>query len=130
MSSERPRIDIQSIFRLTELADYVIPFAIRVVCSLRVADLLIEGPRSVEELAEQTGTHGPSLQRVLRALACKGIFTEVSPGHFGLTPLAQPLRSDHPLSLREAYPLLPADIQAWAHFDYSVRSGEPAFNYV
>ena len=41
MTGERPRIDIQSILRLTELADYVIPFAIRVVCSLRVADLLI-----------------------------------------------------------------------------------------
>jgi hypothetical protein len=115
---------------LVELADYVIPFTIRVICDLRVADHLREGPRPVEELAAVTGTHAPALQRALRALAGKGIFTEVEPGWFGLTPLAEPLRSDHPLSLRQAYPLLAADIQAWARFDHSIRTGQAAFEYV
>ena len=130
MAGERMRIDMQSILRLTELADYVIPFAIRVVCDLGIADLLVEAPQPVTHLAELTKTHPPSLHRVLRALACKGIFTEVEPGCFGLTPLAQPLRTDHPLSLREAYPLMAADVEAWAHFDYSVRSGNAAFDQV
>lgn len=84
----------------------------------------------MEELAAVTGTHAPALQRALRALAGKGIFTEVEPGWFGLTPLAEPLRSDHPLSLRQAYPLLAADIQAWARFDHSIRTGQAAFEYV
>lgn len=126
----RPRIDLRSFVRLTELADYFVPFTIRAIAELRVADELIDGPRSVEELAEATGTHAPSLHRALRALACKGIFTEVETGTFGLTPLAELLRGDHPLSLRDAYHLMPADVAAWARFDHSLCTGEPAFDRV
>ncbi|HEV2371939.1 MAG TPA: methyltransferase [Streptosporangiaceae bacterium] len=126
----RPRIDISSVFRLTELADYIIPFTIRAICELGVADHLTEGPRPVTELAMETGTHAPSLERALRALASKGIFTEVEPGTFDLTPLAQPLRSDHPVSLRTAYPMLVPDIEAWARFDHSIRTGKAAFDEV
>lgn len=124
----RTRIDLDSIFRLTELADYIIPFTIRAICDLGVADHLTEGPRSVEQLAEATGTHAPSLYRALRALACKEIFTECEPGKFALTPMAEFLRSDHRLSLKDAYPLIPADVAAWAAMDYSVRTGRPAFD--
>ena len=44
--------------------------------------------------------------------------------------MAEFLRSDHPLSLRDAYSLIPADIEAWSHLDYSVRTGKPAFDHV
>jgi hypothetical protein len=124
----RPRIDIQSVVRLTEIADYIVPFTLRAICELRIADHLIDGPRTVGDLAALTGTHAPSLNRALRALACKGVFTEVEPGVFGLTPLAQPLRGDHPVSLRDAYPLLAPDIEAWAFFDHSVRTGQASFD--
>src|SRR5687768_5461591 len=63
---------------------------------LRLADLLANGPRGVDDLAAETGTHGPSLYRLLRLLASEGIFTEVAPQHFGLTPLAEFLRADVP----------------------------------
>lgn len=124
----RPRIDIQSVFQLTELADYIIPYTIRAICDLGVADHLTDGPRTVTDLAGLVGAHAPSLHRALRALASKGIFTETEPGVFELTPLAQPLRADHPASLRDAYPLLAADIDAWALFDHSIRTGEAAFD--
>lgn len=130
MAPNRPRIDIASVFRLTEIADYIVPFTIRAVAELNVADHLIDGPRPVTELAEATGAHAPSLLRALRALAGKGIFTEVEPAVFGLTPLAEPLRTDHPLSLRDGYPLLAPDIDAWAHFDHSIKTGEAAFDQV
>ncbi|MFI5834172.1 methyltransferase [Micromonospora sp. NPDC051300] len=130
MAPSRPRIDIESVFRLTELADYIVPFTVRAVADLGVADQLADGPRPVTELAEATGAHAPSLLRALRALAGKGIFTETEPEVFGLTPLAEPLRTDHPLSLRDAYPLLAPDIEAWAHFDHSIRTGKAAFDQV
>ena len=38
MAGQRTRIDLQSIFRLTELADFIVPFSLRVVCDLGVAD--------------------------------------------------------------------------------------------
>ena len=118
------------LLRVQELADYIVPFAIRAVCDLRVADLLVSGPRPVTELAEATGTDAAALGRVLRTLATKEIFTEPEPGVFALTPLAQLFRGDHPLSLRDAYPLIPANFEAWAHFAYTLRTGEPVFPHV
>lgn len=126
----RKRIDLKSFQRLTELADYFIPFTIRAIGELGIADELIDGPRTVEDLAARTQTHAGSLHRALRALASKGIFTETEPGRFALTPLAELLREDHPLSLRDAYQLMPADVAAWAHLDYTLRTGEPAFDHV
>ncbi|WP_055483317.1 methyltransferase [Sphaerimonospora mesophila] len=120
--------DGDAIAELLRLADYIVPFAIRTACDLGLADLLTDGPRPVAELAEETGTHPPSLHRLLRALASTRVFAEVAPGVFGLTPLAEPLRSDHPLSLRDAYPLLPADIRALGRTGHTLRTGEAAFD--
>jgi SAM-dependent methyltransferase len=131
MAGSAPRSSlVDGILRVQELADYIIPMSIRAVSDLRVADLMTAGPRTVEDLAAETGTHAPTLRRVLRALACKGVFEEVEPGCFGLTPLAELLRSDHPLSLADAYPLLPGDIRAWARFDHTVRTGGSAFEHL
>ncbi len=121
---------MSSLYHVQEIADYIVPFAIRVICDLRVADLLRDGPRPVEEIAQSAGAHAPSLRRVLRTLAGKGLFTETSPGHFGLTEMGALLRSDHPLSLAQAYTLVPSNFQAWAFFDHTVRTGEPAFEHV
>ncbi|MEU8165661.1 methyltransferase [Micromonospora sp. NPDC049004] len=125
-----PRIDLASVTRLTELADYIVPFTIRVMCDLAVADQLIEGPLPVDVLARRVGADPGALTRGLRALAGRGIFTEVTPEVFGLTPLAEPLRSDHPFSVRECFPLMPPDIYSWARLTHSLRTGETAFGHV
>jgi hypothetical protein len=129
-TTSRPRIDIASVRQLSELADYVIPFAIRAVCELGVADHLVDGPLPVADLAKRCNADPSALLRVLRAVAGKGVFTECEPGVFGLTPLAQPLRSDHPVSLREAYPFLVGDLHAWARFDYTLHTGRSSFEFV
>ena len=46
------------------------------VAELGIADLLAHGPRSSQELATTTGTHEPSLYRVLRVLTALGVFEE------------------------------------------------------
>src|SRR5205807_2104178 len=74
--------------------------AIYVASKLGIADLLIDGPVSTEDLAAATQTHAPSLHRVLRALASIGIFSEVAPGRFALTPLAALLQTGTPDSMR------------------------------
>ena len=56
--------------------------AISVAATLDIADLLSTGPQSPTELARQTGTHAPSLYRLLRALASVGIFVEDDEGRF------------------------------------------------
>src|SRR5918995_381982 len=90
---------------------YQVSQAIHVAATLGIAELLEEGSKSVDELAEATGTYAPTLYRLLRALASVGVFTEQSDGRFGLTPPAEYLRMDAPGSLR-----------AWARL-----IGQPSF---
>src|SRR5688500_6455031 len=74
--------------------------ALSVVATLGTADALADGPQGVDALAAAADAHAPSLYRLLRALASVGIFAEDEDGRFRLTPLAEPLRSDAPGSVR------------------------------
>lgn len=121
------RPDLEALFRLTELADYIVPFALRAAVELNIADHLSESARSVEELAVVTGADARALRRLLRCLSSKGVFVEVEAGRFALTPPSELLRSGHPVSLRDAFPMIHADLQAWARADHSLRTGEAAF---
>ena len=51
--------------------------ALHLAAKLGIADLLKDGPRPIAELAQATGTHAPSLRRVLRLLASAGVFEEI-----------------------------------------------------
>lgn len=106
--------------------------AIAVAAKLRLADLMTDGSRSVDELARETATHSPSLYRLLRALASVGVFAEDEQGQFGLTPLAAGLRSDVSGSVRALCEMRgePWYWGAWGELLYSVRTGETAFNQV
>jgi hypothetical protein len=48
---------------------YIGSQSLSVAAKLGIADLLVDGPRNVESLAAATGTHEPSLYRVMRLLA-------------------------------------------------------------
>lgn len=104
---------------------------IYVVVKLNIPDMLVNGPRSVEDLAAMAGAHPPSLYRLFRALASQGIFAEDASGRFGLTPLSELLRSAVPGSMAPfalAYGE-PWWWKAWGSLLYSVKTGEPAFNH-
>ncbi len=113
---------------LQMMTGYWVSQALYVAAKLGVADLLTDGPRPVEELAEATQTDAPSLRRVLRALASVGVFTEARPGAFALTPLAALLRTGTPGSMR-ALAIMYAEEQyrAWGDVLHSVRTGKTAF---
>jgi O-methyltransferase domain/Dimerisation domain len=114
---------------LRMISGYRVSWAIYIAAQLGLADLLKEGSKPTEELAEATGTHASSLYRVMRALASVGIFAEDEPGRFALTPLAATLRSDSPDSLR-AWAILALSeehYRAWGDSMHSVRTGESAF---
>ena len=121
---------VAAISRFTELADYIIPFTIRAVSELKVADTLQAGPRHVSEIAREVGANELALYRAMLALASKGIFAERDPGVFEQTELSVLLATDDPLSLRDGYRLLHADIKAWSRFDYSLRTGRASFDIV
>jgi hypothetical protein len=100
---------------------------IHVVARLGVADLLVDGPRSAAELAEQTGTHEHTLYRFLRAAAALGVFAEREDGRFDLTPLGEYLRSDVPGTLRYiAYFFGETTVwNSYGHVMETLRTGEP-----
>lgn len=85
---------------LRMMRGYWVSQAIFAAARLNIADLLRDGPQPCAALAERTGVPARSLYRLLRALASVGVFTEVGEDTFALTPLAEPLRSDAPGSLR------------------------------
>ena len=115
---------------LQMMTGYWVSQALYVAAKLGIADLLADGPVDCEDLAAATNTHAPSLQRVLRALASVGVFTEVSPGSFALTPLAELLRTETPGSM-SALAIMYAEEQyrAWGELLHSVRTGEMAFDH-
>ncbi|MFX1298452.1 MAG: methyltransferase [Promethearchaeota archaeon] len=103
---------------------------IYVAAKLGIADLLTSGPKSIDELAESTNTDSTSLYRVLRALVNMNIFAQNENNQFILTPLAEPLKSDAPDTVRDYAIMCGSDWhnQAWSNLSYSVETGKPAFD--
>ena len=102
--------------------------SIHVVARLGVADLLGPEPQTAEELAEAVQVHAESLRRILRPLTTLGVFAEDVDGRFRHTDLSQPLRSDHPESVR-AWALLLGAHFVWrplGELYESVRTGTPS----
>lgn len=111
------------------LSGYWSTQALYVAAKLGIADLLIGGPRSANDLAQATNTHAPSLYRLLRGLASMGVFADIGNAHFSLTPLAECLRSDLPGSQR-ALAIMGGEehYQAWGELLYSVQTGKTSFD--
>jgi O-methyltransferase domain/Dimerisation domain len=115
---------------LQMMTGYWVSQAVYIAAKLGLADLLVDGPRSAEELAAASHSHAPSLYRLLRALASVGVFTEASPGAFALTPLAALLRSGTPDSMRALAITYNEEMyRAWAEMLHSVQTGETAFDH-
>lgn len=97
--------------------------------SLNLGGRLGNGPRSADEIAGELGLHPPFLYRLMRAIAGEGILTEVEEGVFGLTPLGECLKPDHP-DLAYASILAscsPAVIAAWNKLPEVLESGGTGF---
>jgi orsellinic acid C2-O-methyltransferase len=108
---------------------HYVSHALQLAAKLKLADLLGEGARSAEDLAAATGTHAPSLARVMRLLASVGVFEEQANGAIALTALGQCLRTGVPGSAHAMVMLFAGErIQSnWKDLEYCVRTGQPAY---
>jgi hypothetical protein len=79
--------------------------AVSVATQLRLPELLRDGPRSADALAQATCCHRPSLVRLLRALTSIDVLNEAVDGRFELTSIGALLRAD-----------VPGSLAAWAEF--------------
>jgi hypothetical protein len=83
------------------LNGHLLEQALHVAAVLGVADLLADGPRATNALADATGSNAAALLRVLRVLASLGVFIEMDEAVFALTPMGEMLRSDSANSVRD-----------------------------
>jgi hypothetical protein len=99
---------------------------IYVAAELGIADMLVNGSRSIEELARASQTDAPTLYRVMRALASVGIFFETEGRRFELTPMAECLKTG---AMRSIALLFNSDWsdKAWGCLMESVKTGDTAF---
>lgn len=106
--------------------------ALYAAATLGIADLVVEGARTAEQLAEATGSHPRSLQRLLRSLASVGVFHETGDGRFEQSPISELLRTDVPGSLRANAMFfgVRSTWRPWGEILHSVRTGKPAFDHV
>ena len=98
---------------------------------LGLPDLLSDGPRTPDHLAQATGTHPGPLRRVLRGMACIGLVEEMPDGRFGSTELADHLRTDHPSAVRDnvSFTASEENTLAWAALERTLRTGVAGFEH-
>lgn len=94
---------------------------------LQIPDLLAERARKSDDLAAATGTHAPSMHRLLRALTTIGICKGCDDGSFEITAMGSLLRKDVRGSLRSWTIWWGSHLwPAWGQLLYSIRTGESA----
>jgi orsellinic acid C2-O-methyltransferase len=107
--------------------------AMYVACELEVPDLIGDGARRVDDLAQATSSDPVALRRVLRALVAFGILRQPDPSDpdlMALTDDGQLLRADSPRSLR-SFARMSGQPEWWTSCGdlvSSVRTGKPAFD--
>ena len=95
---------------------------------LGIPDALAERPLTSAVIAQKCGCNPDATYRVLRAATGLGLFKEIQPDTFQLTPLGEVLRSNAPGSLRE-FSIAETDHghwMAWGHLIDAVTTGERA----
>ncbi|MBE9167860.1 methyltransferase [Pleurocapsales cyanobacterium LEGE 06147] len=106
--------------------------SIYVAAKLGIADLLKDGAKSSDELANLTSVDAQSLYRMLRALSSIGIFAESNNRQFQLTRLGECLQTDTPGSMR-AFAIILGEPWFWqvcGSLLNSVKTGKNAFENV
>lgn len=125
-----PSPSASAVRKLAMLSDIITPWAIRTAATLRLADLLTDGPRSGADLAAETGADVDALGRLLRHLAYHGLFEEVTPGLFAVTEFGAALSDDHPAGLRPWLDATGAGVRmdrAFSGLPEAVRTGSLAY---
>jgi hypothetical protein len=102
---------------------------IHAAVDLGIPELLADGERAADDLAEASGADPSTLYRLLRALASLGILHEEDGRRFSLTELGQPLRADVPGSIRGWVRLNGREYlwRSWGNLANAVRAGENSF---
>jgi hypothetical protein len=110
---------------------HIISASLHVILTLEIADRLLAGPKSIDDLAAETGVQADPLYRVMRLLASVGLFDEQRTRVFALTADGRDLRKGtgtyRDMGLWITNPML---FRAYAETMHAVRTGEPGIKKV
>ncbi len=117
---------------LWRLAGLGFPMAIRVAATLRVADHVENGVRTIEALAEACGADQDALDRLVHYLCARDVLAMDSEGVLSVPALGRPLLSDHPAHVRQWLDVETGGRGELAYFGllHSIRTGQAAFPVV
>ncbi|WP_433281311.1 methyltransferase [Pseudonocardia xinjiangensis] len=107
--------------------DSFVPHILYSLVSLGIVDLLADGAATTDQLAERSGTHGPSLYRLLRVAVSLNLVS-LEGDLFALSVGGELLRPGVAGSVRNTI-LLYGDVEKrrpWGELNYSVRTGRDA----
>lgn len=121
-----------SVDRLIAMADgFLISRGLYVIAELNIADQLINGPKTAEQIAQNLNINSEATFRLLRMLSAHGIFKFESDSTFALNEISELLTTKHPKSLHGF--LLHEDESRWQAYgalSYTLKTGKPSFNYL
>jgi SAM-dependent methyltransferase len=84
------------------------------------------GPMRAADMAAQIGAAPDALERLLRACASVGVFTEDAAGKFGPTELSEVLTADSPVSVKKLVEAIGGPwFKGWTQLLESVKTGKP-----
>lgn len=111
---------------------YWITSAVLAAVKLGVADAVQDEPKGIDYIAGAVGADAQCLLRLLRGLACAGVFREVGQRSFVHTPLSASLRSDAPGNAQALIKMfgLKSTREAMTEYENAIRTGESAFALV
>jgi len=111
---------------LQMITSHWISQTVAALARLAIPDAVAELQLTSSEIAAKCGSHADATYRLLRTATGLGLFVEVTPDVFRLTPLGATLRSNVPESMRD---LAIAETDqghwlAWGKLSDSIRTGE------
>jgi hypothetical protein len=126
-ASESPNVST-----IMNINRYRVTQIIYVVAKLGIADTLVSGAATAEQLAASCQAHPRALYRLLRAAAAIGIFRQTRGGEFENTELSLALASRCEPTLRPYASFLGEDWHwnVWGNILETVKTGAPAFRRV
>src|ERR1051325_10770249 len=110
---------------------YMATSSLQAALALELPDRLASGAKSAADLAREAGAREDPVFRVLRLLASLGLFEEVLPRTFALTPAGQLLRKDVEGSVRDIAIFVsdPMHYLVFANMMHSMKTGRPATEF-
>src|SRR3954453_20492476 len=114
---------VEHVFQL--MTGHIVASAVNIAAQLGIADRLANGARTSADLARECSVDEAALYRVLRALASLGVFSEVSPRTFDLTPAGAALQ-EGPVRSMALWIAGAFNLRVYANAMHSVTTGESA----